>query len=73
MKTLKKIDLDGTDDGTITISIIDEPYGAYTSSVASIGISLDSSADKPSWKVHIPKSNIDDVIEGLKEAKERLK
>jgi len=72
MKYLKKIDLENTDDGVITISIIDEPYGAYTADVASIGISLDSTSDEPSWKVHIPKENIDDVIAGLKEAKDRL-
>jgi len=72
MKTLKKIALDGTSGGIIEVSIIDEPYGSNSSSVASIGISLDSATDEPNWKVHIPNGNIDDVIEGLKEAKKRL-
>lgn len=72
MKIIKKINLKDTDDGIITISLIDEPYGARSASVASIGISLESDAKEPSWKVHIPKENIDDLIEGLKEAKNSL-
>lgn len=58
--------------GKITISTIAEPYGPKSESVASIGINLKSDADEPEWKVHIPKSNIDQVIDALQKAKEIL-
>jgi len=58
--------------GKITITTISQPYGAKSESVASIGISLKADANEPDWKVHIPKSNIDQVIEALQKAKERL-
>ena len=58
--------------GKITISTIAQPYGPKSESVASIGISLKSDADEPDWKVHIPKSNIDQVIEALQKAKASL-
>ncbi len=72
MESLKKIALDGTSNGEIEVSIINEPYGKDSSSVASIGISLDNTTNEPNWKVHIPSGNIDDVIDALKEAKKRL-
>ena len=58
--------------GKITITTIAQPYGPKSESVASIGISLKANADEPEWKVHIPKSNIDQVIEALQKAKETL-
>ncbi|MBU1668136.1 hypothetical protein KKC13_06925 [bacterium] len=58
--------------GKITITTIAQPYGPKSESVASIGISLKSDADEPDWKVHIPKANIDQVIEALQKAKETL-
>jgi hypothetical protein len=58
--------------GKITISTIAQPYGPKSESVTSIGISLKANADEPEWKVHIPKSNIEQVIEALKKAKEQL-
>lgn len=73
--TITKIDemiLSGTKDGKITISTIAEPYGRGSESVASIGISLQASAEEPDWKVHIPKANIDAVIAALEKAKQSL-
>jgi len=58
--------------GKITIKTIAQPYGPKSESVASIGISLKASAEEPDWKIHLPKSNIDQVIEALKKAKETL-
>ncbi|SFV66617.1 hypothetical protein MNB_SV-14-1551 [hydrothermal vent metagenome] len=58
--------------GRITITTIAQPYGPKSESVASLGISLKANADEPEWKVHIPKSNIEQVIEALQKAKETL-
>ena len=73
--TVTKIDemtLSGTQDGKITITTISEPYGPESESVASIGIFLQSGAQEPDWKVHIPKANIDAVITALQEAKKGI-
>ena len=73
--TVTKIDemtLSGTKDGKISITTVSEPYGPKSESVASIGISLQAGAQEPDWKVHIPKANIDAVIEALTEAKKSL-
>ena len=78
MSTLDKIvdtfKLSGTENGKIEVAIIKEPYGKESESVVSIGIFLNSDPEtlNPNWKVHIPKSNIDAVIEALKKAKEDL-
>jgi hypothetical protein len=64
---LETIDLSGTKKGIISIANITEPYGAGTDTVTSIGISL--AGDEVEWKVHIPKENLDAVIEALKKAK----
>ena len=66
------IKLSGTKEGKISISTISEPYGKGSENVASIGISLQSTASEPDWKVHIPKTNIDAVIQSLILAKESL-
>jgi hypothetical protein len=63
---IKEIPLEGTKKGVIAVSKIDEPYGAGSNSVASIGISLSGDAKNPEWKVHLPLGNIDEVIEALK-------
>ncbi len=65
---IDEMTLSGTK-GKITITTIAEPYGAKSESVASIGISLKSDASEPEWKVHIPKANIDQVVEALQKAK----
>lgn len=69
---IKEMDLSGTKDGKITVSIINEPYGAKSDSVASIGIALQSKSDEPDWKVHIPKDNLDEVISALQEVQKSL-
>ncbi|PNV82717.1 MAG: hypothetical protein C0627_08760 [Sulfurimonas sp.] len=65
----KTITLSGTKKGVISVTKIDEPYGAGSASVASIGISLVGNENEPEWKVHIPLANLDEVIEALKELK----
>lgn len=59
------IKLDGTKKGTISVTKIEEPYGAGSGTVASIGISLAGDADSPEWKVHLPLANLDEVIAAL--------
>ena len=59
----------GTKNGVISISKIEEPYGAGSNTVASIGISLAGKADEPEWKVHLPLGNLDAVIEALQKLK----
>jgi hypothetical protein len=69
---IEEIELSSTKDGKISISVVDQPYGADSESVASIGISLKEDSSKPEWKVHIPKENIDAVIAALQIAKQKL-
>lgn len=64
---IAQIELAGTKNGTISIANITEPYGANSGEVTSIGISL--VGDDVEWKVHIPKENIDAVIDALQKAK----
>ncbi len=64
--------LSGTKDGKISIAVVEQPYGPKSENVVSIGISLQANAADPDWKVHLPKSNIDAVIEALQKAKESL-
>jgi hypothetical protein len=71
-KEIKEFKLSGTENGKIEVAIIQEPYGEGSNPVASIGVFLESSNSEPDWKVHIPKENIDEVIEALKEAKKSL-
>ncbi len=66
---IAEMNLSGTKDGKITVTTIEEPYGAGSESVASIGIALQANAEEPDWKVHIPKANIDAVIDALQKAK----
>jgi len=65
----KTIELSGTKKGLISVTKLDEPYGAGSHSVASIGISLAGKENEPEWKVHIPLDNLDDVIKALQELK----
>jgi hypothetical protein len=64
-----KIALNGTKNGLISITKIDEPYGAGSATVASIGISLSGDETTPDWKVHIPLENLQAVIEALQALK----
>jgi len=63
------IPLNGTQKGMISITKIEEPYGAGSATVASIGISLSGNTAEPEWKVHIPLENLDEVIKALEEIK----
>jgi len=65
----KTISLSGTKNGVISIKKIEKPYGEKSEPVASIGISLSGDLNEPEWKVHIPISNLDEVIEALKSLK----
>jgi len=69
---IAELNLNGTKNGKITITTIEQPYGADSESVASIGISLKSNSSEPDWKVHIPKANIDNVISALQEAQKTI-
>jgi len=65
----KTIALDGTKNGVISVSKIDQPYGPKSGTVASVGISLAGDAANPEWKVHLPLANLDEVIEALQALK----
>lgn len=67
---IKSIALANTENGTISIENIKEPYGAGSGSVVSIGISLNGK--EIDWKSHIPVENIDAVIDALNEAKTKF-
>ncbi len=64
---IETIQLSGTKKGKISIANISNPYGENTGEVTSIGISL--VGDEIEWKVHIPKDNLEAVIEALQRAK----
>jgi hypothetical protein len=72
MKIVEEIALSGTENGNITVAILEEPYGAGSEAVASIAVSLQANGDEPDWKVHIPVANIDALINALTKAKESL-
>jgi len=63
------IPLSGTKSGVISVTKVEEPYGAKSHTVASIGISLVGDGENPEWKVHIPLENIDEVVEALQALK----
>lgn len=69
---LAKFSLAGTKNGMISVSHLEEPYGNGSFPVVSIGISLKNNAQEPDWKAHIPYENVDELINALKEAKERF-
>ena len=51
----------------IVIKEIHEPYGPGTDSVVSVGCTLKGDIEDPTWKVHIPKNILGDVIQALKD------
>ena len=69
MADTQVISLDGTKNGVISVTKIDEPYGEGSATVASVGVSLSGDASNPEWKVHIPLANLDDVIAALQALK----
>jgi hypothetical protein len=71
-KVIDEFSLSQTQNGKIEIAIIKEPYGEGSQSVASIGVFLDKENPQPDWKVHIPKDNIQSVIDALEASKKEL-
>lgn len=69
MADITTIPLEGTKNGVISVTKIDEPYGAGSGTVASVGVSLSGDSANPEWKVHIPLGNLDAVIEALQALK----
>ncbi len=69
---LKSFALADTKKGVISVSHIEEPYGAKSAPVVSIGISLKGNENEPDWKAHIPYENLDELIASLQEAKEKF-
>lgn len=69
MADITKIPLEGTKNGVISVMKIEEPYGVGSGTVASIGISLSGDEANPEWKVHIPLSNVEAVVEALQTIK----
>lgn len=65
----KVIKLSGTQNGVITITKLNHPYGEGSEDVVSVGISLAGNTEEPEWKVHIPVDNIDEVIEAIQSFK----
>jgi len=66
----KVIPLANTQNGVITVTKLEKPYGEDSKPVLSIGISLNGDQNNPDWKAHIPLENVDDVCEALKALKE---
>jgi len=64
---IKTIKLSQSNEGRITVVNITEPYGEFSTTVTSIGVSLEDNKD-PDWTVHIPVSKIDELIAALQEA-----
>ena len=63
------IKLSGTKKGIISVVKMDKPYGEDSESVASIAISLKGDVEEVDWKVHIPISNLNEVIKALESLK----
>jgi hypothetical protein len=53
------------DKASISVCLIQEPYGPGTESVVSVGCSLKGKPDEPSWVVHIPAYMAQDVAAAL--------
>ena len=63
------IKLSRTKKGIISVVKMDKPYGEGSESVASIAISLRGDVEEVDWKVHIPISNLNEVIKALESLK----
>ena len=66
----KTIALHGTQNGVISVTKLENPYGENSGTVASVGVSFSGEANNPEWKVHIPLENLDEVIKALQELQE---
>jgi hypothetical protein len=51
----------------ITLKLIKQPYGKESDPVISLGCTLKSDVENPTWKVHIPLNILNDVIIALKD------
>jgi hypothetical protein len=69
---VREIPLASADNGVITVATVKEPYGEGSEPVVSVGVWLSKGSDEPDWKVHIPKANLEQVLEALQEAKKAL-
>jgi len=67
-----EIELSTAENGKISVSVVEQPYGPNSASVASIGIFLKKDNKEPNWKVHIPEKNLDEVLAALHFAKSKL-
>jgi len=67
-----EIELSTVENGKISISVVEHPYGPNSDSVASIGIFMKKDNKEPDWKVHIPKENLDEVLAALHFAKSKI-
>lgn len=64
---MKAIPYKDRDKSFIVVKEILEPYGPGTDSVVSVGCTLKGDVEDPTWKVHIPKNILGDVIQALKD------
>ncbi len=65
VRHIDDIELASTTEGKISISVVDEPYGADSASVISIGVFLKKDKTEPDWKVHIPAENVEEVLAAI--------
>jgi len=62
---MKSIPYTTRENSFIVIKSIDEPYGPGSESVVSVGCTLKGDIENPSWKVHIPKDILKEVVDEL--------
>ncbi len=65
VRHIDDIELASAAEGKISISVVDEPYGADTESVISVGVFLNKDKPEPDWKVHIPAENVEEVLAAI--------
>ncbi len=64
---LKTIPLANTQNGVISVTKLEKPYGDESKPIVSIGISLNGDVDNPDWKAHIPLENVDELCKIVQE------
>ena len=65
VRHIDDIELASTEEGKISISVVDEPYGPNSDSVISVGVFLSKDKTEPDWKVHIPAENVEEVLAAI--------
>ncbi|NPA66885.1 MAG: hypothetical protein GXO11_08400 [Epsilonproteobacteria bacterium] len=63
----KVIPLANTQNGVISVTKLEKPYGDDSKPVVSIGISLNGDVDNPDWKAHIPLENVEELCKAVQE------